>query len=77
MIAGADYAVGPAARLLLKPSGTVPWPLAGSLPAVAPPAEPCCRSKGAEDLLNRMNQLQDVLVRAGALKVVEAGGKAN
>ena len=34
-------------------------------------------AKGAVDLLNRMNQLQDVLVRAGALKVVEAGGKAN
>lgn len=34
-------------------------------------------AKGAVDLLNRMNQLQDVLVRAGALKMVEAGGKAN
>lgn len=27
-------------------------------------------AKGAVDLLNRMNQLQDVLVRGGALKVV-------
>lgn len=34
-------------------------------------------AKGAVDLLNRMDQLRDVLVRAGALKVVEAGGKAN
>ena len=34
-------------------------------------------AKGAVDLLNRMNQLQDVLVRAGALKVIEAGGKPN
>lgn len=34
-------------------------------------------AKGAVDLLNRMNQLQDVLVRAGALKVVEPGGRAS
>ena len=44
-------------------------------------ASTACRvvlpAKGAVDLLNRMNQLQDVLVRAGALKVVEAGGEAN
>ena len=32
---------------------------------------------GAVDLLNRMNQLQDVLVRAGALKVIEPGAKSN
>lgn len=34
-------------------------------------------AKGAVDLLNRMNQLQDVLVRAGALKVVEPGARTN
>ena len=47
----------------------------------APARRTACRvvlpAKGAVDLLNRMNQLQDVLVRAGALKVVEPGGKAN